>query len=59
MRYLIAVDEKGVYLRETLCVIHDENTGEVTYNAKPLPISELPASVNARIVDALTAARGK
>ena len=57
MRYLIAVDDKGVYLRETLCVTHDANTGEVTYAAKPVPVSELPLSVSNRVIGALMAAQ--
>ena len=34
-RYLIAIDDSGLYIRETLNVAHDDNTGEVIYNAKP------------------------
>ena len=36
MRVLIAVDERGVYLRETLCVIHRGESGEVHYHSKPI-----------------------
>lgn len=57
MRYLIAVDEKGVYLRETLCVTHSENTGEVRYDAKPVPVSSLPLDVSNRIICALMSAQ--
>lgn len=39
-RFLIAFDLNApekcqIYLRETLCVTHDGNVGEVVYHAKP------------------------
>lgn len=34
-RWMIAVDEYGYHVRETLCVTHDGDTGEVTYHARP------------------------
>ena len=34
-RWLIAHDEKGYYLRETLCVTHDGVAGEIVYHTKP------------------------
>jgi hypothetical protein len=35
-RLIITVDSRGVYLRETLAVIHKGETGEVHYHAKPI-----------------------
>jgi hypothetical protein len=35
-RFLIAVDEHGYHVRETLCVTHHEESGEVEYDAMPL-----------------------
>ncbi len=35
-RYLIAFDSKGIYLRQTLSVLSDINSGEITYYAKPI-----------------------
>jgi hypothetical protein len=37
MRFIIAVDEKGVYLRKTLCVVRRGEIGEVHYYSKPIP----------------------
>ena len=38
-RYIIAKDENGFYLRETLCVIHRAELGEVHYHTKPIELS--------------------
>ncbi len=35
-RLLLAMDSKSFHLRKTLCVTHHEETGEVTYDAKPI-----------------------
>lgn len=35
-RFLIAKDPNGFYLRETLCVSHREELGEVHYESKPI-----------------------
>ena len=35
-RFIIAVDSVGVHFRKTLCTTHHGETGEVTYDAKPL-----------------------
>jgi hypothetical protein len=41
-RFIIAIDENGVYLRKTLCVTHHGDTGEVTYNAIPIDRLKVP-----------------
>lgn len=42
-RYLIAIDGKEVFIRETLCVTHHgESPGEVTYNAKHVDPKDAP-----------------
>ena len=35
-RFLIAKDANGFYLRETLCVAHREELGEVHYESRPI-----------------------
>jgi hypothetical protein len=50
-RYLIAIDSGGAHIRETLCVTHHGDTGEVTYDAKPYD-GELPAWVMKKLASA-------
>jgi hypothetical protein len=44
-RYVIAIDLYGVYLRRTLCVIHDGVTGEARYDTKPVRPSQAPLRI--------------
>ncbi len=46
-RYLIAVDQNGVYLRETLCVTRRHESGEVEYYTKPVADGELSTELAA------------
>lgn len=45
-RYITAIDNNGVYFRETLNVTHDASTGEVIYHTKP--IKRVPKKSNRR-----------
>ena len=40
-RYIVAVDQNGVYLRETLCVTRRHESGEIEYHTKPVAGDEL------------------
>jgi hypothetical protein len=35
-RFVMAVDSEGVHFRKTLCVTHNDNTGEARYDTKPI-----------------------
>lgn len=42
-RYIIALDADGTWhVRKTICVTHDATTGEVRYDAKPIPLGRAP-----------------
>ena len=44
-RYLVAMDQNGVYIRRTLAVIHRSEIGEVHYHTVPVTVSKAPKSV--------------
>ena len=46
-RYIIAVDQNGVYLRETLCVTRRRESGKVEYHTKPVADGELSKELEA------------
>lgn len=48
-RFVIAIDKNGVYIRETICVIHDGDTGEVTYIAKPYD-GNIPDTIKEKVL---------
>lgn len=48
-RFLIAIDEHGVHLRETLNVTHDAVAGEAIYHTRPITAADLEGQITAAL----------
>jgi len=58
-RFVVARDEKGYHVRQTLCVTHDGVSGESRYDTKPLASGRtLPVALRRSIASARRAGAG-